>query len=810
MANRQWLGSGDTVAAWARYLGLAAKPLFGYSPGTEASDHYALLNGRDASFACSEGWEIEPEVSRNWQWSADLAHHVVILDEEVHVRSGRDYSVRRFSRRSVESRLEDFLGYLDSPSHPALPDVVRFLLGEFEQIWAALPNAADKGHLALAAFLTAVEAAGNEHPEIFTDITWRADRAAALRFEPAEIQALRQLPQKVVERAITMVKRTPLNLRLNPTLVLRHAGGRLFQEAHGYLESVQPDLFGDATVTRVVAPSPTGAYFTPVPIARFLAEAALSNLENLPDDLVVADYACGSAVFLAEMLHVLERLRYRGRVTLVGRDVSSEAVVMARVAIAAASSGITDFEIRVDVRRVDSIQDQRWPQANIALMNPPFRSWEQMDDVQREWVRSAMGGTHRGRPDLAVGFIEHAVGALRDGGVLATLLPAGLLGAESLADWRGRLAEQAAPQLIAILGEHGLFRHALVNIGVLVARKSVASADEPLYVAWSASDPGAASVALRALRRSGYAEAAAPMQADRPSWSITETTLEQWRRRPSWLPGPGLMGPLLTRIETDTPTMVETLFHVRQGIRTGRKGVFVLSAAEYLSLDKTERSYFAPAADNSSFDNGAVEPRNYVFVGDEKWESAEDVKRAVPNYYQRWLSPAMEELKSRRGIDPQKWWRLTRGRGWMFDGTPRLVSKRFGLSPSFARDFDGRLAVLQANAWIPKQPLTRGVSATEVESLLTLYWWLLNSDVAVALFREYCPNVAGGQLDLENKYVKHVPLPDLRRRVAEDPSMQGLVANVMAASSNSLPSKQLMNAFAAAAYRTSLSDWPLA
>ena len=56
------------------------------------------------------------------------------------------------------------------------------------------------------------------------------------------------------------------------------------------------------------------------------------NLNALSSSLSIADYACGSAVFLTEILHALERRGYIGEVRLIGRDVSAEALVMAKVA----------------------------------------------------------------------------------------------------------------------------------------------------------------------------------------------------------------------------------------------------------------------------------------------------------------------------------------------------------------------------------------------------------------------------------------------------------------------------------------------
>src|ERR1019366_7452972 len=116
-------------------------------------------DGRRASFACStvDASDIPLEVSRDWQWSADLAHHVLITHSEVQVRSGWDPLIRKFRRDSVDTRLEEFLALLDA-RRSALPDVVSFLVEEFRDIWAA-SNSPD-GESALTAFLVALVAAG--------------------------------------------------------------------------------------------------------------------------------------------------------------------------------------------------------------------------------------------------------------------------------------------------------------------------------------------------------------------------------------------------------------------------------------------------------------------------------------------------------------------------------------------------------------------------------------------------------------------------------------------------------------------------
>lgn len=815
MSNSDDQFDGGVIPHWAHQLGLVASALFGRRDSAPmGAAHFALLDGRRASFACSvvDDRALSPSESQNWQWSADLRHHVMIKTNEVIVRSGTT-TTKRFLRSSVEQQLEDFYLFLENSRRAALPDVVPFLVNEFLQLWSIMPRNSPQGVAALAVFLLSLHATGEFDPSVMEDQNWRQQNGTLLGLEGPALDVLNTLNPEIIQRAIGLQSRSPEGLRIVPELVLRHASGRLFQEAHAYLESAQLGLWGEGAVVTVPTFSPTGAYFTPVPIARLLAETALQSLGDLPDSITVADFACGSAVFLCEFMRELERRKYRGEVRLIGRDRSPEAVTMAKVAIATTVRDLVQVSTKIDLKQVNMLDEADWPIADIALMNPPFRSWENMSNEERHWVRGAME-TPRGRPDLTVGFVEYALRSLRPGGVLATLVPAGLLASEGLSSWRNSLAERSTPKLIAILGEHSLFRHAFVNVGILVLKKDSPDAadeiDKRVSVAWASPDTGAASDVIRALRRRAYFPAyPLPRASSQPSWTVTQTSLRVWKERASWLPGPGVLGPLLESLQSTISTRVEDLFTVRQGIRTGANEVFVISADALRALPEAERSFFRPAVDAASFVEGEIRPRAYLFVPPPAWDTEVEVNNAVPEYFKSYLKPAKDKLKGRKKIDPLRWWRLTWPRGWAFDGVPRLVSKRFGLYPAFARDLEGNLAIVQANAWIPTKPVS-GSRVPNWSEILTEYWWLLNSRVMVALLREYCPNVAGGQFDLERKYVRHIPLPNLADRLQVDPGLQNHAIQLRTSFPSELPPLLERDKFAAAAYGTSLDDWTIA
>jgi adenine-specific DNA-methyltransferase len=706
----------------------------------------------------------------------------------------------------VESLLEEFLTYLDAPRRVALPDVVSFLIDEFWEIWAANPDI--EGQVALAVFLFALWAAAEEDPSVLEDQDWRRRMSLEIGVDGDVVAA--GLNRSTIERARAIQTKAPLGLRLLPPLVLRHASGRLFQEAHAILESVQLGLFGRSSVRTAPNYSLAAAYFTPVPIARLLAEWALCGWNAFPTELTVADFACGSGVFLAEGLRALERRGFQGTVRLIGRDRSPQVITMANVAVRTAQRDITTMRIFPDLSQADAF-DAEWPKADIVLMNPPFRSWEQMSSRERDWVQEV---TNRagGRPDLSVGFVERAIEALRPSGVLATLVPAGVLASKGLANWRNEILERTTPSLIAVLGEHGLFQHALVNVGILAVRNKPTARlvleKRPLYVAWSSAESGAASRAIRTIRRSMVLAnelliSGSPNLSNvteihgdaKGSWSVTVSSPEIRKQRPSWLPGPGALGLLLEKIQTRSGTTVGDLFHVRQGIRTGAKDVFIQPAQVISTLPKREQKFFKKVVDTASFVDGQIRPVNYLFVPDRSWQTEQDLSQAVPKFFRRYLKPSQSILQKRRSLQSRRWWELTRARTWAFEGNPRLVYKRFGLYPAFGRDFEGRFAIVQGNAWKPTEVLSAGRDDDALRAILTANWWLLNSRVTVALLREYCPNVAGGQLDLEHKYVTHVPLPNLVQEFRENPSLQLLATSILTSSDDRLPKVADRDAF---------------
>ena len=127
---------------------------------------------------------------------------------------------------------------------------------------------------------------------------------------------------------------------MDADLLIRHASGALYQEAHKQLlvadGATQVEMFPREMLIvgreQPRAPAPTYVHYTPPSLARALVEVALRFLEVQADDEVldVLDPATGSGVFLIESVRetsIQEGLPQRARFR--GFDRSNLAVAMA-------------------------------------------------------------------------------------------------------------------------------------------------------------------------------------------------------------------------------------------------------------------------------------------------------------------------------------------------------------------------------------------------------------------------------------------------------------------------------------------------
>lgn len=672
---------------------------------------------------------------------------------------------------------------------------------------------------------------------------------ATYALDPTFSSVYQSFESSTIESLVTQF-RSPVGsvneLKVEPQLLVRHASGTVFQEAHyEFLRGTSTNLFGVPGPADVKIATRGGTHFTPPGLARSIVEQSLGEIEA--DNLTILDPSCGAGAFLHEVLRCLQRRKYRGEVTLIGYDIFPNAVAMARFTLAQARRDWSDGRItEVRIEKRDSLDtDFMWPVADIILMNPPFISWRGMTLTQREQIVSILGQTYQGRPDYSMAFIDKALNSVKREGIVGTLMPASVLSLSASLKWRKRLLDQAVPRYLAILGDHALFPHATIAAAYAIFAKRDEEPDDRLISLWTSEKRGTTGEALRNLRKLGleslpHIGTVSSTLSSEEDWHVSITNATHLRETPNWRPRPNRIEALLARIREATRTRVADVFQVRQGIRTGLLKAFVVPGEEYSRLPNKEQVYFRPAVENKNIRDGRILPRDYVFypstVGVAPIHDEAGLQRLLPSYYERFLKPNREKLKSRASLRGRDWWHLSWSRSWLEQPEPKLLSAYFGDAGSFAWDDTGEYALVQGFAWlIPSFAQHQDFDLTErldykletaadetidYEAVLDethiyeAYLALLNSSLFESLLSEFCPRVAGGQYDLSPRYVDQIPVPDLLALSTEssvsDSNLRSLAAEGERIHFNGLGSVYSadIDYLVAEMYRVPLESWP--
>jgi len=827
----------ESARDWASLLGLADTPLFANDDNVAAGNHLVLLDGGSGSFALSvlpQQDAIESAVE-NWIWSADVAHHVGVLRDKVRVTRWDDPAAERiFTRRSLEQKLDVFYRYIVTDRITEGRSIVDHVIDLFRKLRNIVVHQTQRDDASIHAFLAVLAALSSDRGlEGLSDLDWLFDK---FELDPQFIEVLRRIDRKSIVGTVDHYRLCRTGSRLLemlPRLAIRHAGGLVFQEAHfELLRTKSEDIFGYSAPAEVKISTRGGTHFTPPPLARSVVEQALRQLAPLSDrpSIVVLDPACGSGAFLHEVLRALRRADYRGEVELLGKDISAQAVAMARFVLRRASQDWAEGRIKqIDITVGNSLDPDivALPAADLVVMNPPFISWAGLSSEQRDEVRDALGTLYVGQPDFSMAFVLRALRSVRESGAIGTLIPASLLVAQTAKKWRHALLDLASLNFLAVIGDYGLFPHALVQVAALVMSKNEPANSKPEYLSlWTNETRGVAGEAMRALRRCSNTVHSGPLTGK--GWRVGQDSALQLRAEVDWRPKPKILEPILPAIKDTAGNSVKDLFEVAEGIRTGMREAFFLSADRHEAFSEAEKRYFRPVAENRNISDGRIYSGDYLFYPYSKGlppiDDENALQKAVPRFYEENLLPNKDSLGKRVAITRRlgkqstRWWDLNWHRPWLVEPRSKIVTAYFGQSGSFSCDLVGNLVIVQGHGWLPSTKLKRSHKSldervTEKMSpfFLAAYVSLLNSEIFTSLLTEYCPHVAGGQFNLSKRFVDTIPLPNLPA-IAADSARGNMVFELekqgTALITGNATSPARINQISALLYGIPVEQWP--
>jgi predicted RNA methylase len=697
-----------------------------------------------------------------------VGHYVTIDEESVLVnRWDRPAMEEKYSSRSVLARLHEFHRHLEKATPDRSKNIINHVIRIFRQVRAALRDKDDgRRSLQILLYLLASSAVGEQRTNLDPRVLGLSEEAVE---RSKEISAISwdALFRDLVGTGRYDVPRPEIDL------VLRHAAGSLFQEAHLEIRLPSnfwlPGLEQPGKIAATSQPTETGVYFTPPAIARTLAEEAIRGVSaGIRDSIQIFDPACGSGELLKECLRLLKLRGHQGPIRVVGWDRSDASVDMARFVLSWEKRYWPVGQVEMELTTIDSVTVNAWPSADLVIMNPPFQSWQQMEPAQQEAVTGILGAKLRNKPNLAMAFALRGLHSIKDGGVLAMVAPNSLLEAASGKEVREAMAAILSPLLVAKLGDQNIFARVLVDAGMYVGKRE--PIDHPLSaILWADSQPNSLSRALRGLRRWRGAEVE-PLTDDGFSVYLRSdvgTTGAPWVARgyDAWVS--------YEQVRRDKRMVsAKKVFDIKQGVRLGND-VFVV-AKDYIGhLQAAERNFFRPAVMNPSITNARLSDAYYVFypytTGLPEIETEQDLQNNVPTYFRELLLPAKNKLEARKSLGKSaglKWWDLLWHRTWQEEQASRLVSKYFGGARSFAFDKKGDFVVVVGNAWLPNKGAIECAITDEEICFATLAY--LNSSTAESLLQYVSVQVAGGQWDLSNRYVGELPVPNLAKMDAAE------------------------------------------
>ena len=409
----------------------------------------------------------------------------------------------------------------------------------------------------------------------------------------------------------------------------------VFQDAHFELaRRGDVDVFGVHAAATLSTKTGIGVHFTPPGLARAIVEQALQAYGDVPPNITILDPACGSGSILYEALRTLRDSGYTGKIRVIGFDESQSAVEMTRFLLSVMKGDWPNFPIsQISIECRDSLDEREWPRADIILMNPPFVSWRWLSANQKRALDRILGKYARGRPDLSMAFIERSLQALIPGGVIGSILPAGVLSMTYARDWRRHLLDEASISFLAVFGELGLFRLATVETGCVVLHKVPSDSTAVYKSLWVGEKRDATPTALRYLRRATY-----PAIMENDLWTLTESPVTKLRDNPTWRPQPGAIAHRLEQIRQLVQTRVGDIFEVRQGALPAPRDAFIIDTNAWKALTSKERRWFRRVAENQNIRSGQILTGEFIFFtrspGLPPIEGEELIARALPQFFQ--------------------------------------------------------------------------------------------------------------------------------------------------------------------------------
>jgi adenine-specific DNA-methyltransferase len=492
-----------------------------------------------------------------------------------------------------------------------------------------------------------------------------------------------------------------------------------------------------------------GAVFTQRWVVDLILDLAGYTADRDLGGMVAVEPSCGSGAFLLAMVERLVRsARANGRPLddladaivavdlLAGNAGASRAAVRAALVAAGMDPRAAAGQARRWVRHGDFLLDP--PSAgsvDFVIGNPPYIRLEAVAQERSEAYRRACA-TMGGRADVYVGFYEHGLLALREGGTLAFICADRWMRNAYGADLRAMVGNGWAVDVVVSMTGVDAFEEEVDAYPAITVLTRHPQKHGPLVVEAS---PGFGPREASKVAEMGGRDQIKPVRGA----SYRAARLPGWfEGRSGWPHGSPDQVALIADLEARFPALEDpaTSTRVGIGVATGADKVFVVKDA---SVAEDER--LLPLALPRDISSGCVEWSGKYLVN--PWDSAGLVKLDDWPRMAAYLR-VHRSLLSRRHTAQRGRWHKT---------IDRVIEGLAGRSKLYLPDFkEAIFPVLDEGKTYPHHNL---YWVTSLGWDMRVLGGLLLSDVANLFIEAYSVRMRGGYLRFQAQYLRRIRLP---------------------------------------------------
>lgn len=503
----------------------------------------------------------------------------------------------------------------------------------------------------------------------------------------------------------------------------------------------------------------SGRIYTPQYVARFFTQYLQANTTPRQfRGISVIDPACGSGIFLRSILEA-KCNPFAAPVTIrdiedafssvyaIDRDPNAaEATKLSLFLLHLIATGQFPRELKIhDSDALGLLRSRKLkPQSFGAVVsNPPYVKLDHLSDQERADYEAYLGDDRKGRVDSYLAFVKLVLELVEPSGFACLVLPQPFLLADNAANLRVRITREFVVRCLVDLSEIEVFP-GVGTYSILIVLQRLGAGIDPVTRAQIVKCQGLVGPALQACLEG--------RSTHNLYFSVYETSQADFRSE-RWIVLPQSDKRMLSYFAKFRP--ISDYLEVRQGIVTGSDDVFIIDSSK---VPADEREIFVPFLPDQEIMRYRISSRLsksvfYPYVDDERVDE-EQLRTKFPRTWKYLLSKhALLASRLSTSKHGNLWWRPARPRSPLKLLRPKIVCPHLMLTPRFAIDLRGRIAVSHSPYMISKVPI-------DEQNILKFFCAILNSSAAFWYVARHTYKYSKGYIRLEVSTLKDLPVPD--------------------------------------------------